>query len=49
MERLANLLPQLIAQNQMLIQLLADPERTADESTTYLDGTPVRAVRAARS
>ena len=43
MERLADLLPQLIAQNQMLIELLAEaieePEKP-DEPKTYLDGTP---------
>ena len=49
MERLANLLPQLIAQNQMLIRVLTESEPSADSEQTYLDGTPVRAVRAARS
>lgn len=42
MERLANLLPQLIAQNQMLIEALAgrdDPE--PDDVPRYLDGRPM--------
>ena len=37
MERLADLLPQLIALNQMLLERVAPED---DERTTYLDGTP---------
>ena len=47
MERLANLLPQLIAQNQMLIALLADQEPEEQDEPRYLDGTPISAHRAA--
>lgn len=39
MERLADLLPQLIAQNQVFIRLLLDRE-DRDEPESYLDGTP---------
>jgi len=48
MERLVNLLPALIAQNQMLIGLLADKQEV-EEPATYLDGTPRDANSAARS
>jgi hypothetical protein len=40
MERLVNLLPALIAQNQMLIELLAD-KQDAEEPATYLDGSRI--------
>lgn len=39
MARLADLLPQLIAQNQVFIRLLLDRE-DRDEPEAYLDGTP---------
>lgn len=39
MERLADLLPQLIAQNQILMRALEDRDER-EEPATYLDGTP---------
>lgn len=48
MERLADLLPQLIAQNQMLIALLLDQEPEAPAESRYLDGSPIGADSAAR-
>ena len=39
MERLVNLLPQLVAQNQIMIGLLADRDGDAVEPASYLDGT----------
>lgn len=38
MERLADLLPQVIAQNQVFLRVLMD--REDDEPSRYLDGTP---------
>ena len=49
MERLAELLPQLVAQNQMLIELLADQEPEDPAEPTYLDGSPIGAHGATRS
>lgn len=39
LERLADLLPQVIAQNQIFVRLLLDREER-DEPERYLDGTP---------
>jgi hypothetical protein len=39
LERLADLLPQVIAQNQIFVRLLLDREER-DEPDRYLDGTP---------
>jgi hypothetical protein len=48
MERLADLLPQLVAANMALVASLTD--RDQDEpAETYLDGSPVSAKRSARS
>lgn len=47
MERLAALLPQLVAVNQALIEILADREEPDDEPQTYLDGSAVNADRPA--
>lgn len=48
MERLADLLPPLIAQNQMLIEALAEKDEP-EKGVTYLDGSPIRADRDART
>ena len=40
MERLANLLPQLVAQNQAMLVDLFDRDPDDSEPTTYLDGSP---------
>lgn len=40
MERLADLLPQVIAQNQVFLRLLTDRAENDDEPTLYLDGSP---------
>lgn len=40
MERLAELLPQVIAQNQVFLRLLTDRAENDDEPTLYLDGSP---------
>lgn len=48
LERLADLLPQLIAQNQMLIGLLVDQEPDEPDEPRYLDGSPIGAQGAAR-
>ena len=39
LERLANLLPQVIAQNQVFLRLLIDRDED-DEPERYLDGSP---------
>ncbi len=40
MERLVNLLPQLIASQQMLVEAIADRDKEDEEPQTYLDGSP---------
>lgn len=48
MERLADLLPQLIAVNQVLIEMIAERDEP-EPSETYLDGSPVSANGTART
>ena len=48
MERLADLLPQLIAQNLMLIETIADRDPDETDEPRYLDGSPIGAQGATR-
>jgi hypothetical protein len=47
MERLADLLPQLVAANMALVEALT--ERDEPERETYLDGSPLSANRTANT
>lgn len=49
MERLANLLPQLVAVNQALLEALVSRDEEGEEATRYLDGSVIGAEGSARS
>lgn len=48
MERLADLLPQLVAANMALVAALTDRDEP-EPAGTYLDGSPLSADRSSRS